>query len=131
MKSKKSKLNVRLLRRIKRNFLNEPKRLFMGGYIYHGAPGKRFIGDNGKQYFPKCGTVGCIAGWACLLSGNGEPTFAYEPAAELLQLERPATLFFEDSWPEPFASQYQLAKSAAKRAEIVAERIEHLITTGE
>lgn len=131
MKTRKPKLNVRLLRRVKRHILAEPKRLLMAAYVMRGTPRKKFDGDNGQQSFPQCGTVGCIAGWACLLSGNGEEQNAFDPAAALLNLTDPSKLFFEGSWPLPFADQYQLAKTPAKRAKIAAARIEHLITTGE
>lgn len=103
----------------------------MGAYVYLGKPGDKFIGDNGKQVFPKCGTVGCIAGWACLLSGNNGFIDAFDPAATLLNLDNPGRLFYEDNWPEPFATQYAKAKRPSQRAKTAAARIEHLITTGE
>jgi hypothetical protein len=63
----KRKINVKLLRKVKRHILLEPKRLNMGCFIAR----KDELQDDPLMYpvkFPSCGTVGCIAGWAVALS---------------------------------------------------------------
>lgn len=134
---KNPKLNVRLLRCIKRHILEEPRRLVMFTLGKQGVPGEKFHGDNGPQAFPKCGTVACIAGWACLLSGQSIYAGA-KVAGELLGLpyrdddSGPAdALFFTFDWPHQFRDAYDDARTPTKRAKIAADRIEHLIATGE
>jgi hypothetical protein len=62
-------MNVKLLRRIQKHILAEPKRLDMGNFIVRKSDG---LGSLVR--FPKCGTVGCIAGWAVTLStASGSP----------------------------------------------------------
>lgn len=46
--------------------LEEPKRVYMGDWIMRGDEIKRILGKEG----PECGTVGCIAGNAAILSGK-------------------------------------------------------------
>ena len=58
MSEKKPKLNVRLLRRIKRHLIAEPRRYEQSVYG-NTVEGKKA---------PACGTEGCIAGWAVFLS---------------------------------------------------------------
>lgn len=53
-----AKLNVKLLNRIKRHIVAEPKRYNQGNW------GERITGSDA----PDCGTRGCIAGWAVFLS---------------------------------------------------------------
>ena len=53
-----AKLNVKLLNRIKRHLIAEPKR-------YDQATWAREVSGKGA---PACGTRACIAGWAVLLS---------------------------------------------------------------
>lgn len=49
---------VKMLRRVKNHILREPKRLNMRRFAYNSIRGRMS---------PSCGTVGCIAGWTCLL----------------------------------------------------------------
>lgn len=62
----KNKLNVRLLNRIKKHLLEEPKRYFQGWWA---VPADEVVyrGEDGP---PACGTQGCIAGWAVLLDSK-------------------------------------------------------------
>ncbi len=50
-----------LLQDVKRRMLEEPKRVEMDNWVE-----KRHPEDGG----PACGTVGCFAGWVCLLKGK-------------------------------------------------------------
>jgi len=52
------KLNVKLLNRIKKHIIAEPKRYNQNIW------GRQVIGEDA----PACGTQGCIAGWAVFLS---------------------------------------------------------------
>lgn len=136
MKTTKPKLNVRLLRRIQKHILEEPRRFVMEDLVRYGPPGEAFESDNGsEQIFAECGTAACIAGWTLMLSGYRIERVNYlKRASELLSLGSDADedrLFFADSWPEPFKHNYARAKRPATRAKIAAARIEHLITTGE
>lgn len=58
----KPKHNFRLLRRVIKHIKEEPKRLNMDILSHHV---EAFDPD-----FPPCGTQGCIAGWACMLTGT-------------------------------------------------------------
>lgn len=57
---KKLKLNVKLLEKIKKHLKEEPKRYHQGKWVEEVS-----VWDANA---PACGTVGCIAGWAVLLS---------------------------------------------------------------
>lgn len=145
-KPAKRKLNVKLLRKIQKHILEEPKRLVMRTLCLTRADeGKEtFIGDGQlPQLFAPCGTAACIAGWALLMADKnpGYDSGACE-AAELLGTEvfnafspdhttNSGRLFWDDNWPDPFRKQYRDAETATDRAQIAAARIEHLIKTGE
>lgn len=140
MKTTKHKLNVRLLRRIQRHILEEPRRFFMEGVIATGTPGKLFesfdLFTDLASRVPACGTAACIHGWTALLSGktpNQTARLKFSWSARKLGLPENMynDLFIADYWPEPFNVQYIKAERPSQRAKIAAARIEHLITTGE
>lgn len=135
MKSTKSKLNVKLLRRIQEHITKEPKRLFMAWYITKGEPGALFAGDEDKPaQLPPCGTAACIAGWAILLSDKeleAERNGFSSTAGPLLGIEDTGSVFLADEWPHPFRERYRKAVTRKARAKIAVARIEHLITKGE
>ena len=56
-----------LLTRIKEIFLEEPLRCRMNGYLWERGKASPFITE-----WPRCGTVGCIAGWAGVLLNRGD-----------------------------------------------------------
>lgn len=138
---RKPKLNVRLLRRVQRYIMEEPRRFNMNWWAE--------LHDKGtvERYpnLPPCGTVCCLAGTAVLLAGctvveHGEMR-PYkrlgdwsEAAPKLLGLPDyfPIySLFVAASWPEPFDARYRKATTAHQRARIACQRIDHLIATGE
>lgn len=97
--------------------------------------------NDASRTMPPCGTAACIAGWAVVLT-DGVPSKIREfmkmreRAAELLNVDAGYSwtshpLFYAPNWPKPFASRYRNAEGPKKRAIIAAERIEHLIKTGE
>lgn len=129
---KKQKLNVRLLRKIQKHILEEPRRLEMGAWGY------RIGSFSARHYGPPCGTVGCIAGWALWLNGI-DPTGADVSAksAELLGLppsgrlgevtQEQHVLFYTDHWPTKYRHQFNKAKTPVGRARATARRIDYFI----
>lgn len=142
MKSTKKnpKLNVKLLRRIQKHILEEPKRLQMRYLFLRQRNSRTFCADVSGQPFAPCGTAACIAGWAMLLSGirpydidAGTDNQNDAAIAErLLGLPEDfwPRLFVESSWPKPFRAGYRTAKSPKQRAKVAAARIDCLIKTG-
>lgn len=132
-------MNTELLLEIKDHILVEPTRLMMDDFISRGEPGEEFYADNGTQIYPACGTVGCIAGWACILSLNENELKHIDPeykGAELLGLDcdsgfstNSARLFFTSCWPKSLMEDYEQAGSVSERANIAAKRIDHFIAT--
>jgi hypothetical protein len=58
------KLNVKLLNRVKKHLLEEPKRYYQGWWANKATKEDGFEGAAP----PACGTQGCIAGWAVFLT---------------------------------------------------------------
>lgn len=129
MKSNTPKLNVRLLRRIQKHILEEPKRFEMEACVIRGKPGERVWTAN--EVIPACGTAACIAGWACILTDSNKTGDMINRARQLLGLSTSERVFYDSSWPEPFKTRYRNCETARGRARAGADRIEHLITTGE
>ena len=137
--TKKPKLNVRLLRKIQRYIMEEPRRFMMRGIIARGTPGKTdwdFHWSDIAHRVPPCGTAACIAGWTNLLTGasqgdESDLTRARERLGITSPIARyaPDPLFDLQAWPEPFRSRYSKAANPKRRAQIAAERIDHFIKT--
>lgn len=140
---KNPKLNVRLLRKIQRHIIEEPRRFFMGGVVATGTPGSEFTKWACYAYdlaetVPACGTAACIHGWTVILSGK-TPAQVYHLSFEwslrklglLPSWENENRLFICDDWPGPFRERYRNAKTPKQRAKIACARIDHLIKTGE
>lgn len=132
------KLNVKLLEKVKKHIKKEPRRLNMSEWNQVAVPGRYINTDAEKGFFsrlkltkrtaPPCGTVGCIAGWATMLSGVSEIPID-DAAIELLGINEEAAqeLFFMGSWPRPFRILYRAAKSSRERASITCKRIDAFI----
>jgi hypothetical protein len=118
-------MNVKLLRKIKKHILEQPKRLLMGRWIVNK-------GDYAteKVRFAKCETAACIAGWACILAGQGKPQDVSLTAEKLLGLgwRQASRLFQPLEWPDKFDAGL-LDNGTAKTAKMAARRIEHFIKT--
>jgi hypothetical protein len=123
-------MNVKLLRKVKRRILAEPKRLYMTSYL-------AFDRDVVDRPMPKCGTVGCIAGWACIIAmPKLSPQEIWRQfavgfkAMELLGLtdEEKFRLFEPGAWPKQF-ERGTSDDGKKKTAEVAAARIEHFIKT--
>ena len=122
-------LNVVLLKKIKKHILAYPRAFDMSDWG-RSAPI--------NQATP-CGTVACIAGWACYLSPKAktikagfeikEPWTAQGAARNLLglQSEVASCLFNAFTWPPDLYAAYDVARSYKKRSEIAACVIDRLI----
>lgn len=123
-------MNKELLNKISEHILEEPRRLNMN-YLF------RNVNPISKDA-PPCGTVGCIAGWACVLSGvDVELTIdLWSKARSLLGLsmEESERLFTEPDiaiyssgeqgcWPMSLAEEYEDAETPKERAEVTVRRI--------
>lgn len=123
-------MNVRLLRRVQKIILSEPKRLDMSTW------GER-VDPKEDPSAPKCGTVGCIAGWAYMLAnrvprkfGAEMPPIWRDAGAEALDIsdEQARALFYVKDWPEKFIDAYS-PDGSKKSARVCARRIDHFIKT--
>lgn len=120
-------MNVKLLRKVKRHILEEPKRFVMSTVNTHGEPGTP-TGLGGM--FPRCGSAACICGWVCSLSGKPWSNAYYETARKLLgiPLSTAEKLFDPGSWPSEFEGGLT-DDGKLKTAKVAAARIEHFIKT--
>lgn len=124
------KLNVKLLRKIQKHILQEPKRYDQNVWFERKNP-------QHDPSFAPCGTMACIGGWAQSLSskrGLVEPSF--DKARRLLGLECDQAARLLDSvsqsycaWPAKFSKAYLKAKTRAGKARVAVRRIDHFIAT--
>lgn len=135
-------LNVELLQKVKAHILAEPRRLDMS----IGASKASQVVE--KAGFPPCGTVACIAGWSAIFCGAitqeklneqaeygmGEiswGTLEAEAVKALGLTGQSNRLFYWKYWPEEFKKRYAVAVTREQVAKVTADRIDHLIATGE
>ncbi len=129
-------MNIKLLRKIKRTILARPTQVNMQSWFSsHGARTQRPKG---------CGTAGCIAGW-CVSLARKDKTIrdtinqvvnedsVPDCAAKELELtyEQQRDLFYSWNWPFQFRRRLELVRTSKAYAQVVADRIDHLIKTGE
>lgn len=145
LKSTQPKLNVRLLRRIQKHILEEPRRFMMVASNFVATTQeqwhcfRRHLFSDASEIMTPCGTAACIAGWANILTGVNPRSFkAGDPQRAAVQigitpspLWSKSNLFVIENWPEPFCSRYKKAKTSRVRVKIACKRIDHLIKTGE
>jgi hypothetical protein len=154
-------MNTELLLKVRKHILAKPSRLRMSTWIVdlerlekdrdtqHLASltkvnkrkaftfkNNEFWNEPANQAVPDCGTVGCIAGWTCILAGfQTMESLNYcgpaKKARELLDISisEANVLFYITEWPSPFKDRYlsPATKTAKQRAKIVADRIDHFI----
>ena len=122
-------MNVKLLRKVKRHILAEPKRLYMPAYIIRKEDGMDI-----SRPFARCGTAACIAGWTYILSVKSKtpPRTGDEhtEAAELLGLTelQADRLFLPGNWPLDFRDGLT-GDGKPETAKVAAARIEFFIKT--
>lgn len=134
----KRRLNIKLLKRVKRAILAHPDQFQMDG-LFQGHL------DNGMNP-GGCGWAACIGGWGIhLSSGNKKLSENYKEfnngadrfhsTAKLFGISTMEIeiLGLEWKWPEPFRQQYDDAmnikgiKGAKAMAKVAAARIDHFI----
>ena len=133
-------MNVKLLRKVARHILAEPKRYDQNTIIRTGEPGEGYKDTK----FPPCGTVACIGGWITLLAYKRRPrsleSLNFKRLAKIVgvkyeQIDKLCSYVWndneDDGWPEKFRVAYERATTPRQRARIAANRIEHFIKTGE
>ena len=111
--------NIRLLQKVKRHILEEPKRLYMHDFVQRIGDGHTSVG---AESFPPCGTVGCIAGWVCLLKFGMKyraSSGTADEAAKLLGLD-------DGQWNELFMRDCD-RQTTKEDAEFIASKIDHFI----
>lgn len=125
-------LNVKLLREIQKEISEEPKRLDMGTWLHKYE--KHRISD--LEFVPPCGTVGCIAGWAKILSERAGVVFTnYGTSLNAcialdIQEEDSIYLFYTDHWPDDLQYRYNDADDAkdyTEKAAVTCEAIDRFI----
>lgn len=134
-------MNVRLLRRIQKHILEEPRRFKMSGWVSiesKAVPEAFDLDVDGAPHwkFAKCGTAACIGGWAAILGTSKDAAEIAlsdvgglaEKLLDLTDVEA-KRLFHVIYWPEQFSSKYVRALSPASRVKIAAARITHFIKT--
>jgi hypothetical protein len=144
-----SRLNIDLLRKVKKHITEEPKRLIMEDWFrdYTEAIQNKEFRDFGYRDFkrnpprfdglehplPACNTVACIAGWVCVVGkirGTKDFITSQHSAAKILGIvdyQAQKELFFLDSWPEKYQNEWLKTDDLTKRAKIACNRIEAFI----
>lgn len=136
-------VNTDLFLRVKKAILAEPKRLDMDTWLDTYDP---------KYYdeAPKCGTVGCIAGWAVVLTRVGREPKSMGPVektcADVLNMgfdknvaarqlglsyETMDKVFHLSNWPILFYRKWAHAKGREQQAQVVADYIDYICGEGE
>lgn len=129
-------MNVDLLRKVATHILEEPKRLHMHSFVRRQDRGDSLTSRKGEiREFPECGSAGCIAGWAIMLTSN-EPLpwdvgIIMRQARRLLELsdDESYRLFGPADWPVKFYKGLT-DDGSPEAAQATADRIEHFIETG-
>lgn len=123
-------MNVELLNRVKAHILEEPKRLFMPGFLARKGD------DEDVDRYPACGTIGCYAGWICVLSGEHD-LFGKEladKAASLahINLDQADRLFFSHvvGWSEQDNAKLWSGDGTPETAALAARRLDEFIASG-
>lgn len=126
MKTEPNKMNVRLLRRIQKQILKEPRQFQMWDVF----------SDHADDFaIPNCGTAACIAGWAITITSKTNPAKAaniinsYRKAGTELGLEewQADMLFNFGRWPAQFQKTSREGTRAFARQAV--RRIDHFIKT--
>lgn len=148
-----NKLNIKLLKRIKRAILKRPDQFEMSWWFSDLHYVNRYRQGRGQPPLEKigaCGTAGCIAGWAVALhlrkphdkinlsqakqsSTTHGAYYVSSTAAKLLGIDdnqqASDNLFGLAWWPDEFKLRYRSAKTVQEQAQVAADRIDHYIRT--
>jgi hypothetical protein len=128
---------VKLLKRVRQHILDDPARLEMSEWAQHSDR-------------TPCGTVGCIAGWATILTKvpnlkklpklyfdvnptHLKNTIEVSSFTGMIALKLPSEqadkLFYLHNWPRRFHLAFSRADSREEKAEVTADRIANFIIT--
>lgn len=129
-------MNTRLLRKVQKHILEEPKRLCMADWCQKKSEFNLDVEDFwdacNRYPFAKCGTAACIGGWAVLLNGGriGSGMGWKNPSWHLGLSRTQADLLFNiEDWPDRFYDRYRTATTPAAKARVAVRRIDHFIKT--
>jgi hypothetical protein len=124
-----TKLNVKLLRKIKKHVEEEPRRLIMARWQQKGRAGELVEDEAATFNLPECGTAACIAGWAVNLSGKKIETDVGARAMTLLGLtfEQSQNLFNTGNWPGDYGDKFDNETSPERRVKILGKLIDKVI----
>lgn len=131
MKEKKRKINIRLLRKIQKFLLAEPRRFEMTSWISPADRTAELI------EIPPCGTALCIAGAAYVIEKKLKLDYTRKGATEVRDFAVKAIgldprdfgngLFYTVDWKQKFQSAYYMAKTPLDRAKVGVAVIEDFI----
>ncbi len=122
-------LNTKLFREIQKAILEEPKRIFMSAWCLP-------LKEVPKAQRPSCGTIACIAGWACIFGGKAKDgktlgkLWIPVVARDLLGIDQnqSAKLFHVGDWPSEWRSKLWAVDSGTRAyAKVVADYIGHFV----
>ena len=68
----KSKNPITILKTVIKAIEEEPLRYDQGNWLFHKSDIRGNWSDPLPGRFPSCGTIGCVAGWTCMVTGNRE-----------------------------------------------------------
>lgn len=142
-------LNLELLAQIREVILREPLCLNMYNWV-SAIPTRNpykdvghHVNHNTRQPIPSCGTVGCIAGWACFLDkAKTQVPAAWEEdwyeswndkGLELLGIEdgkEGDALFYTEKWPKEYQDRYEGVDTPENRAQVTADLLASVIEQG-
>lgn len=123
-------MNVKLLRKVQKFILEEPRRFNMSSWI---VPLDDWLDDR-----PPCGTALCIAGAVYAIGKNlrlnrtsvvGDLVEAFASDHLDLNQEESRRLFFAGNWPLRFNRMYYYGRTPLDRAKVGVERIDYFIKT--
>jgi hypothetical protein len=125
----KKSLNVKLLRKVQKHIMKEPKRLLMGEWLVTKSKKvPQFENDAGEwEHFPKCNTAACIAGWAVMLHDKHPPRgkSIETRATKILGGSSMDSLFYTSLWK--LEHEFNTAETPRQRAKIAVKEIDHFI----
>lgn len=129
-------MNVKLLRKVVKHILAEPGRFYMPAITSVKVRDGEALNIHldlrptlKTRPYPECNTVGCIAGWACLLNGIPADDATGFKAADLLGLDTESSrrLFF--GYGHKRFKEIWNGDGEKKTALLLAKRVEHFIKT--
>ena len=126
-------MNVKLLRRVAKRILAEPKQFQMTKFF---ARKSTWVARDGKPpaEIPNCGTAACIAGWTIVEARGGTPrahqhASGWDAEVELeINSDQFDALCILENWPDRFKRGWR-ELSFEDRAKRAAARIRRFIAT--